>query len=57
MIEMNKRIEKNIEKLCGVLVRNKEESAKQTSKVIKTAKVSAWSKEMSHVTFGKQIEK
>ena len=37
MKNMNERNTENIEKLCGVLIRSKEESANQPSKVIKAA--------------------
>ena len=37
MIEMNKRNEQNIERLCGVMVRNKEENSNHTSKIMKTS--------------------
>ena len=39
MREMNAWNNENIERLCGVLVRSREESARQPSKVIKPAKV------------------
>ena len=44
----------NIEKRCGIIVKSRDENAKP-SKVIKTAKVPIWSKEMSLETFSKQI--
>ena len=56
MREMNTWNTDNIERLCGVLVRSREESAKHPSKVIKPAKVPTWSKEMSLETFEKQIQ-
>ena len=55
MMQMNEWNTENIERLCGVLVRNREENAKQPSKVIKPAKVPMWSKEMSLETYEKQI--
>ena len=56
MKQMNEWNAENIERLCGVLIRSREESAKQPSKVIKLAKVPNWSKEMSMETFEKQIK-
>ena len=51
---MNEKNMDNIEKLCGIIVKSRDENAKP-SKVIKTAKVPIWSKEMSLETFSKQI--
>ena len=53
---MNNKSTENTEKLCGILIKNKEENAKQPSKVIKPAKVPAWSKDMSLEVFEKQIK-
>ena len=55
LITMNAGIKENTEKLCGVLIQTKEESAKLPSKVIKLAKVPAWSKDLSLDIFEKQI--
>ena len=56
LIEMNAGNRENTEELCRVLMKNEDENAKQTSKVIKTAKVPAWSKDMSLEVFEKQIK-
>ena len=53
MLQMNEWNCENIERFCAVLVRNREENAKQPSKVIKPAKVPVWSKEMSMETYEK----
>ena len=55
LTEINDKSAENTEKLCGILIRNKEEHAKP-SKVIKPARVPAWSKDMSLEVFEKQIK-
>ena len=52
---MNEGNKKNTEKLCGVLMKNEEKSAKQPSKVIDAAKTLVRSKEISLELFHKQI--
>ena len=56
LMDINAENKENTEKLCEVLIKNKEESAKQPSKVSKPAKVSAWTKYMSLEVFEKTIQ-
>ena len=51
LTEINIKNRENTEKLCRVLTKSNEESAKQPRKVIKPAKVPAWSKEISLENF------
>ena len=55
MTEINDKSVENTEKLCGILIRSKEEHEKP-SKVIKPARVPAWLKDMSLEVFEKQIK-
>ena len=55
LLEMKAGNKENIERLCGILIKNKKENRKWPFKVIKHAKASAWSKGMSLDVYEKQI--
>ena len=56
LIELNEKSAENTEKLCGILIQNKEEHAKQPSRVTNPAQVPALSKDVSLGVFEKQMK-